>query len=171
MYSRIYCSGLLTVNSLDERVADRRRPTKQNTREGNRKSICFAGGIIVDMLPFCLYFVASVITGFHVYTLLALAVYGAPSNSLELVSLLGSLCLLIAAYVSLFKPYTAARLALIACLAIWCFYGPAIAKSIRPKLGGQSSVLLGRPLVKHQKGLTQATQALSVEPEGGLPWR
>lgn len=93
------------------------------------------------MLPFFLYFVASLITGFHVYTLLALAVYGAPANPLELVSLLGSLCLLIAAYVSLFKPNAAARLALIACLAIWCFYGPAIAKSVCPKSGAHSSVL------------------------------
>lgn len=47
---------------------------------------------MVGMLPFSLYFAASVITGFHVYTLLALAVYGAPPNPLELVSLLGSLC-------------------------------------------------------------------------------
>jgi len=93
------------------------------------------------MFPFCIYFVAGVITGFHVYTLLALTVYGVPSNPLELVSLLGSLCLLIAAYVSLFKPHAAARLALIACLAMWCFYGPAIAKSVQPKPGGQSSVL------------------------------
>jgi hypothetical protein len=93
------------------------------------------------LFAFCLYFVTSVSTGFHVYTLLALAVYGAPSNPLELVSLLGSLCLLIAAYVSLFKPNAAAKLALITCLAIWCFYGPAIAKSIRPTLGGRSSVL------------------------------
>jgi len=97
--------------------------------------------MIVEMPPFLLYFVASVITGFHVGMLLALAAHGAPSNPLELVSLLGSLCLLIAAYVSLFKPHAAARLALIACLAIWCFYGPAVAKSIRPKLGVQSSVL------------------------------
>jgi hypothetical protein len=95
--------------------------------------------MIVEMLPFFLYFLASVITGFHVCMLLALAAHGAPSNPLELVSLLGSLCLLIAAYVSLFKPYAAARLALIACLAIWCFYGPAVAKSIRPRVGVQSS--------------------------------
>jgi hypothetical protein len=103
-------------------------------------SICFEGGIIVDMFPFCLYFIASVITGFHICKLLALAVYGTPWNPLELISLLGSLCLLIAAYVSLFKPYAAGRVALIACLAIWCFYGPAIAKSVRAKLSGQSSV-------------------------------
>ena len=128
-----------------------------------------AGCIIYDMLPFCLYFVASVITGFHVGTLLAPAVYGAPWNPLELVSLLGSLCLFIAAYVSLFKPNAAARLALIACLAMWCFYGPAIAKSIRLKLDRQRSVLSGRRLFRRPEILRpQATMAFSVEPIGGL---
>jgi hypothetical protein len=96
--------------------------------------------MIFDMLPFCLYFAAGAITGFHVYTLLVVVVYGAPFNPLELVALLGSLCLLLAAYVSLFKPYAAARLALLASLAIWCFYGPAIARSIRTKVDKQSSV-------------------------------
>ena len=85
------------------------------------------------MLPFLLYFVAGVITGFHIYTLLALTVYGAPFNPLELVSLLGSLGLLIAAYVSLYKPHAAARIALLAALMTWSFYGPAIAKSLRTK--------------------------------------
>ncbi len=79
------------------------------------------------MIPFILYFVAGTVTGFHVYTLLSLAVLGGPLHPFELVSLAGSLCLLIAAYLSLFKPHAAARLALIASLAIWCFYGPAIA--------------------------------------------
>jgi hypothetical protein len=97
------------------------------------------GCMIVDMLSFCLYFATGVITGLHVYTLLALTVYGAPFNPLELVSLLGSLCLLIAAYVSLFKPHAAARLALVASLAIWCFYGPAITKSMRTKPDKRSS--------------------------------
>ncbi len=99
------------------------------------------------MLPFLLYFVAGVITGFHVYTLLALTVYGVPFNPLELVALLGSLCLLIAAYLSLFKPFAAARLALLACLALWCFYGPAIAKSIRTKHDKPRSVLHGQALL------------------------
>lgn len=85
------------------------------------------------MLPFALYFVAAVATGFHVYTLL-FAAYGAPLNPLELVSLLGSFCLLIAAYLSLFKPHAAGRLALIACLLMWCFYGPAIANLVRARL-------------------------------------
>jgi O-antigen ligase len=86
------------------------------------------------MLPFFLYFAAGSVTGFHVvYTLAALSVLGTAPNALELVSLFGSFCLLLAAYVSLFKPHAAARLALLACLTIWCFYGPALAKSIRTK--------------------------------------
>jgi hypothetical protein len=95
--------------------------------------------MIFAMLPFLLYFVTGVVTGFHVYTLLALTVYGAPFNPLELVSLLGSLCLLLAAYVSLYKPHAAARIALLAALTIWSFYGPAIAKSLRTKFDIASS--------------------------------
>lgn len=92
------------------------------------------------MLPFILYFVTAVLTGFHLYTLLSFTLYGAPFNLLELVALLGSFCLLIAAYVSLFRPRTAAQLALIACLAMWCFYAPAIAKVVRTKLGNHTVV-------------------------------
>jgi hypothetical protein len=92
------------------------------------------------MLPFFLYFAAGVITGFHVYTLLALTVYGAPFNSLELVSLLGSVGLLIAAFIGLFKPYAAARIAFIACLMTWSFYGPAIANVVRIKFDKHSAV-------------------------------
>src|SRR5579863_1394614 len=98
----------------------------------------WSGAIIFHMLPFFLYFVSGLVTGFHVYTLLALAVYVVPINPLEFVSLLGSLCLLIAAYVSLFKPHAAAKLALIAALAMWSFYGPAIAKAVRSRLGHHS---------------------------------
>jgi hypothetical protein len=53
---------------------------------------------------------------------------GRPFNPLELVALLGSVCLWIAAYVSLFRPQIAARIALLAALAICSFYGSAIAK-------------------------------------------
>jgi hypothetical protein len=124
---------------------------------------------MVDMLPFCLYFVASVITGFHVYMLLALAVYGAPSDPLELVSLLGSLGLLIAAYVSLYKPHAAARLALLACLAIWCFYGPAIAKPIRTRFDQRSSAFSGRSLfTRPQFWKPQAPTTSPIEPEREL---
>ncbi|MFZ0299991.1 MAG: hypothetical protein WAM13_16685 [Candidatus Sulfotelmatobacter sp.] len=120
------------------------------------------------MLPFCLYFVAGIVTGFHVYTL-ALAMYGARLNPLELVSLLGSLCLLIAAYVSLFKPNAAAKIALLASLMIWCFYGPAIAKSVRTKFDKQSSAFSGRtlfPSPEFRKLLT--LNPLSIEGEEGI---
>jgi hypothetical protein len=86
------------------------------------------------MLPFILYFVTGLVTGFHVYTLM-LAAYGAPTSALEIISLLGSFCLMIAAYLSLFKPYASSRVALLAVLAIWCFYGPAIASLVRRQHG------------------------------------
>jgi hypothetical protein len=92
------------------------------------------------MLPFYLYFAAGVITGFHVYSLLALTVYGVPFNPLEVVSLLGSLGLVVAAFVSLFRPPAAARVALIASLLIWSFYGPAIARLVRTRIGQHSVV-------------------------------
>lgn len=87
------------------------------------------------MLPFLLYFITGAITGFHIYALLSLVVYGAPFDPLEAVALLGSLGLMVAAYVSLFRPYAAAKIALIAALAIWSFYGPAIAKVARTRSG------------------------------------
>ena len=92
------------------------------------------------MLPFVLYFVTAVVTSFHVYTLLSFAMYGVPVNLLELLSLLGSFCLLIAAYVSLFRPHAAARLALLACLVMWSFYAPAIAKIVRTRWAKPAAV-------------------------------
>ncbi len=85
------------------------------------------------MLPFVLYFSCAVVTGFHLYTLMALAVYGAPFNPLEMVAFVGSLCMLIAAYISLFRPYAAGRVALIAALLLWSFYAPAIATIVRTR--------------------------------------
>jgi hypothetical protein len=92
------------------------------------------------MLPFVLYFVTAVVTGFHVYTLLSFAVYKVPVNLFELLSLLGSFCLLIAAYVSLFRPHAAARLALLACLVMWSFYAPAIARIVRTRWAKPAAV-------------------------------
>ena len=92
------------------------------------------------MLPFILYFATAVVTGFHLWSLLSFALYGAPFNLLELLCLLGSFCLLTAAYISLFRPHAAARLALIACLVMWCFYAPAIAKLVRTKLARPAAV-------------------------------
>ena len=92
------------------------------------------------MLPFILYLVTAIVTGVHLWSLLSFALYGAPFNLLELISLLGSFSLLLAAYISLFRPHAGARLALIACLVMWCFYAPAIAKLVRKKFAGPAAV-------------------------------
>jgi hypothetical protein len=83
------------------------------------------------MLPFFLYLAAGAVTGFHLYILLAMSAHGVAFNSLELLSLLGSLGLVVAAIIALFKPHAAARIALVCCLLIWSFYGPASAKFVR----------------------------------------
>ncbi len=83
------------------------------------------------MLPFFLYLLAGAITGAH---LLLFAATGTPLNSLQLVSLAGSLCLIVAGYLSLFRPGAAAKLALLASLAMWCFYSPAIAKAVEARI-------------------------------------
>jgi hypothetical protein len=115
------------------------------------------------MLPFFLYFVTGVVTGFQVYSLLSLALYGAPFNPLELLSLLGSLGLLFAAYIALFKPHAAARVALIASLLVWCFYGPALAKTIRTRSGKRGSVSsIEKPSAPTMFSLERAQNLLSV---------
>jgi hypothetical protein len=120
------------------------------------------------MFPFVLYFVTAVVTGFHVYTLVSIAVYGVPVNLLELLSLLGSFCLLIAAYVSLFRPHAAARLALLACLVMWSFYAPAIAKIVRTRLAKPAAVsqFMGSTvgaMSKHSFIATQPNLSLTSE--------
>jgi hypothetical protein len=104
------------------------------------------------MFPFLLYFITAVVTGFHIYTLLSLVALGVPISPLELVALLGSLCLLIAAYMSLFKPHAAARLALVATLAIWSFYGPAIANAVRTRLDERGTSSNVTPLQRASVG-------------------
>jgi hypothetical protein len=101
------------------------------------------------MLPFLLYFITAVITGYHVYSLMSLAAYGAPVSPLEFVALLGSLCLLICAYISLFRPVIAAKIALIAALFIWSFYAPALANLIRVKVHDRSVLSQSHYLTSH----------------------
>jgi hypothetical protein len=90
------------------------------------------------MLPFIIYFVAAIVTGIHLLTLLSLAAYGVTISPFELLALLGSILILIAAYVSLFRPYAAARIALLAAILMWSFYGPAIATYVRGRLAKRS---------------------------------
>jgi hypothetical protein len=95
------------------------------------------------MLPFSLYATAGILTAVHLYLLLVFAAYAPAANLLEWVALAGSLCLLSAACISLFKPRAAARVALIACLFIWTFYAPATVKTL------QTKVLRPRVITEH----------------------
>lgn len=86
---------------------------------------------------------AGALTGVHLYLLLAFTVYSPAANRLEWAALAGSLCLLVAACVSLFKPRAAAQIALIACLLIWAFYAPATVRTV------QTTVLKHRVAREH----------------------
>jgi hypothetical protein len=90
------------------------------------------------MLPFVIYFVTAIVTGVHLLTLLSLAAYGVTVSPFELLAVLGSFLTLIAAYVSLSRPYAAARIALLAAILMWSFYGPAIATYVRGRLAKRS---------------------------------
>jgi hypothetical protein len=90
------------------------------------------------MLPFVIYFVTAIVTGVHLLTLLSLAAYGVTVSPFELLAVLGSFLILIAAYVSLSRPYAAARIALLAAILMWSFYGPAIATNVRGRLAKRS---------------------------------
>jgi hypothetical protein len=61
---------------------------------------------------------------------------------------------MIAAFISLFRPYVAARVALVASLLIWSFYGPAIAKLVRTKVNNHS--VLSASLVSHASPYSQS---------------
>ncbi len=91
------------------------------------------------MLPFLLYLLAGALTGIQVYALLTLGMHGAPVSPLEFLSLLGSLALIVAAYLSLWKPRLAARVALLAALVIWCFYAPATLHAVRSWRAGHAA--------------------------------
>lgn len=121
------------------------------------------------MFPFFLYLIAGAVTGFHVYTLLMLTALGAPSDPLEFVSLLGSVGLVVAAYLSLFKPHAAARLALLASLAIWCFYGPAIAHAVEARFQRQRSELfLHRTFLTDQRMLEATVEKIDWQDRRAL---
>lgn len=83
------------------------------------------------MLPFVLYAATGGVTGCHIYFLLVLGRYGVPQNIWEFVALLLSLCIVICAYISIYRPILAARIALVSALGMWCFYGPAIVATVR----------------------------------------
>jgi hypothetical protein len=83
------------------------------------------------MFPFVLYAVTAAVSGYHVYFLLTLGMFGVPQSASEYISLAMSACLLICAYISVYRPVQAAKIGLVAALGMWIFYGPAIISTIR----------------------------------------
>jgi hypothetical protein len=83
------------------------------------------------MLAAALYVVTALVTAAQVYWLLAWGMWGAPTTPLQYVSLGGSLVLLIAGIVAKWKARASAFAAVGACVAIWCFYAPAVIHTLR----------------------------------------
>jgi len=83
------------------------------------------------MLPFFLYAATGAVAAYHICSLLILAAYGVPQTLWEFVAFILSVCLVACAYFSLYKPSAAAKIALLAALGMWGFYGPAIAATIK----------------------------------------
>lgn len=93
------------------------------------------------MLPFFLYLLTGIATGLHVLYLLSWAVWGAPTHPLQYISVVGSLVVIVAAYVSLFKPRIAARFALLGLAAVWPFYVTAVVRTVQVKVSDQRLTL------------------------------
>ena len=83
------------------------------------------------MLAAALYVVTAFATAAQVYWLLAWAIWGAPTTPLQYVSLGGSLGLLVAGIVAMWKARFAGFTAAGASVAIWCFYAPAVIYTVR----------------------------------------
>ena len=73
-----------------------------------------------------LYMATALTTGFQVYWVLMMAIWGAPTSPLEFVSICGSVVLFIAGVLAKWRPRAAAMTALCASAAIWSFYAPSL---------------------------------------------
>jgi len=78
------------------------------------------------VLALLLYALTGLATGVQLGYLLSWAIWGAPTSPLQYVALLGSVALLVAAVLSMWKPRAATTVALGGSLLLWCFYGPAL---------------------------------------------
>ena len=77
-----------------------------------------------------LYVVAGVVTGLHNFYLIMDMVNGAPIPLLNCAALLGSVMLLAAAVLVLFRPRVAAKVGLTGSLLSWLFYAPLLIFSL-----------------------------------------
>ncbi len=93
------------------------------------------------MVSLLLYLLAGIATAIPVVYALGWAVWGAGTSPLEYISLLGSLILVFAAFLSLRNRRFSARAALIGALCAWSFYLPAVIVALRVRLSDQQIVL------------------------------
>jgi hypothetical protein len=89
------------------------------------------------MVSLLLYLFTGIVTAIPVLYALGWAVWGAGTSPLEYISLLGSLILVISAFLGLSSRRLAARLALVGALGVWSFYLPAIVVAVRIRLTDQ----------------------------------
>jgi hypothetical protein len=107
------------------------------------------------VLPFALFLITGVLTAAHVYYLLSWAVWGAPTHPLQFVSLLGSMLLVLAAFVALFNLRISRKLATIGLVAIWPFYAWGVFSFVKTNISKREVTLR---ILKWQPG----PQALKV---------
>lgn len=83
------------------------------------------------MISFLIYWVTAVATVTPVLVLIAFAVWGRPISALEWISLAGSVCLGVAAFVSLYRRRAASLLVLAAAFAQWIYLACALHAAAR----------------------------------------
>jgi hypothetical protein len=83
------------------------------------------------MISFLIYWVTAVATVTPVLSLIAFAVWGRPISALELISLAGSVCLGIGAFVTLYRRRAASLLVLASIFAQWIYLAPALHAAAR----------------------------------------
>ncbi len=83
------------------------------------------------MIPFLIYWVTALATVTPVLVLIAFAVWGRPISALELISLAGSVCLGVGAFVSLYVRRAASLLILASAFAQWIYMAPALHAAAR----------------------------------------
>jgi hypothetical protein len=76
-------------------------------------------------MKLALYLITGLVMTAQTYWLLMWAIWGAPTSFIEYVALLGGLCLLLAAILSIWLKRLSAWLAFASILMMWCFYLPA----------------------------------------------
>jgi hypothetical protein len=87
-----------------------------------------------------LFIITGLVFTAQTFSLLAMGVYGAPTNVWEWFALLGSVMLIAAGVIYAWKKVIGAYIACGALVLIWSFYIPAIIVSIRAILVGYASV-------------------------------